>query len=237
MKTVKILHLLPNLLNLYGEYANLTVLKYYLECNGYQTEIVPWENGEFDITGYDLVYIGSGTEENMLLALERLLPYKEVLCEAINNNVRLLATGNSMILFGSLVKTKNAELTALNIFDYSARESDERYSGDVITKDSTGKLCVGYINTSFTICCTEADEYELLLHPFGENTPCFCGARKNNLFAVALTGPYLVKNPHILEGYLEAITGEKLIIPQDSNIKKAYEFTLHSLKEHLKKKG
>ena len=60
---MKILHFYPDLMSLYGSYANVAVLRRYLEAlgNSVAVETVrPGENADF--AGADFVFLGAGTE-------------------------------------------------------------------------------------------------------------------------------------------------------------------------------
>ena len=67
---INVLHLYYDLLNLYGENANTRSIKYNLELNKIKVNIdLKSLNDEIDFNKYDLIYIGSGSEDNMKLAL------------------------------------------------------------------------------------------------------------------------------------------------------------------------
>ena len=72
---IRILHIYPELLNLYGEYANLSILTRYLIEEGMEVEVTPLAFGEPLPTGYDMFYLGCGTESASLRALNALRPY------------------------------------------------------------------------------------------------------------------------------------------------------------------
>ena len=59
-KTLKILYLYPDMLELYGDYGNIQVLKYRLEKRGVYCEIDRYSIGDNnpDFTEYDLVFAG-----------------------------------------------------------------------------------------------------------------------------------------------------------------------------------
>ena len=61
---IKIGHLYPYELTLYGENGNLKALKYALEQKDIEVEITSInKEDDFDIKTYDFVYIGSGRPE------------------------------------------------------------------------------------------------------------------------------------------------------------------------------
>ena len=55
MKEIKILHLFPRLLSLYGEYGNVSVLRRTLEDHGFAVTVETYENGELILDGYDFI--------------------------------------------------------------------------------------------------------------------------------------------------------------------------------------
>ena len=74
--SIRILHLFPDLMNLYGDYANLSILTHYMQLEGCPIDVTS-SNTPVDPAGFDLVYIGCGTERSSLRALELLLPFKD----------------------------------------------------------------------------------------------------------------------------------------------------------------
>ena len=67
----KIIHFYPHLMNLYGSYANLTVLRRYLELLGHSVDVVtvaPGENAQ--LSDADFIFMGAGTERSQKAALQ-----------------------------------------------------------------------------------------------------------------------------------------------------------------------
>lgn len=60
MKELKILYLYPDILELYGDYGNIQVLRYRLEQRGFQSTIEPYSIGDTppDFKSYDLIFSG-----------------------------------------------------------------------------------------------------------------------------------------------------------------------------------
>ena len=81
---INILHLYYDLLNLYGENGNIKALKKHLEEQNIKVNIEFLTlNDKIDFKKYDFVYIGSGTEKNLNLALKDLIKYKKSIKEYI----------------------------------------------------------------------------------------------------------------------------------------------------------
>ena len=72
-----ILHLYPEFMSLYGEYANLAVLRRHLEALGVTVSLRAAAAGEApDFAGADMIYMGAGTERGQKRAMEGLLPHR-----------------------------------------------------------------------------------------------------------------------------------------------------------------
>lgn len=226
MKEIKILHLFPRLLSLYGEYGNVAVLKAALEEKGYPVTVTACEDGSADYDEYDFIYMGSGTEDNLIAALERLLPHRDAIAAAIENKV-WLATGNAMALFGKTL----AEKPALEIFGYETAIDDKRYLGDVLTAGEPQTL--GFINNSCRFTGIETPLQELYLNKTLGNDKASPaeGIRKNHFFGTQLIGPFLVKNPHYLAQMMQLLTGQSCPPDRSSYGSKAYEVALSELRK------
>ncbi len=232
MKEIKILHLLPNLLSLYGEYANISVLKYYLEKNSYNVSVTHCENDFSRIDGYDLIYIGSGTEDNIIHAIKLLAPFREEIRKSIENGALWLSTGNSLALFGKSVNTHEGNaVDALDIFPFTVNEEFQRFTGDVMTKEICGAPLIGYVNNSYCFNGISSPFSVLTLNSTlgSDKKSGNDGYSFKNFISTSLTGPLLVKNPHFTEYIMEKITGEKISIPAEDNIKKAYKLSSEQL--------
>ena len=67
---LKILHFYPDLMSLYGSYANVSILKRTLEEMGNTVTVERVElGGDADLTHADFVYMGAGTERAQKAAL------------------------------------------------------------------------------------------------------------------------------------------------------------------------
>ena len=236
MKEIKILHLFPRLLSLYGEYGNVAVLEKVLRESGHDVTVTGWENGDLDLTGFDFVYVGSGTEDNLLDAVKRLAPHAAAICAAIEGGQQWLATGNAMTLFGKTISRRGTESQGLGCFGYTTEINEhKRFLGDIVTKPIFGAACIGFVNTSCIYRGVENPLLELVLNPQLGNDKAsnLDGIRSGNFLGTQLIGPVLVKNPHFLTAVIEAITGEAPTLSPDSNICKAYQISVTELQARI----
>ena len=232
MKEIRILHLFPKLLSLYGEYGNVAVLRRTLENMGNTVTVDTYENGKLTLEGYDFIYVGAGTEDNLLEAIRRLMPYKQAISASIEANTLWLATGNAMTLFGATVSRFDQTTDALGCFDYATAIYDnKRYLGDVLTADGF----VGFVNTSsvYQGITTPLLNLQLGAKLGNDKISSGSGIREKNFYGTELIGPVLVKNPHFLAHICQEITGEAVQLPKDSYVQKAYDVALAELTKRL----
>ena len=236
MKEIKILHLFPRLLSLYGEYGNVAVLEKFLKEAGHSVTVTGWEKGDLDLTGYDFIYVGSGTEDNLLEAVKRLAPHADAIAASIAGGQQWLATGNAMTLFGKTITRKGVETAALGCFGYNTELNEQkRFLGDAVTAPLFGAPCIGFINNSCIYRGMDAPLLELVLNPQLGNDKASNqdGLTVNHFKGTQLIGPVLVKNPHFLTAVMEAITGIPVTLGEDNNIVKAYKISVAELQARI----
>ena len=225
MKIV-IAHLYYDLMNLYGESGNVRALIKYLEREGIDVVVEFISIGDkFDFTKYDLVYIGSGTEENQILALKDLMKHKDALKCAIENDLFVLATGNSYELFGkSLTLLDGTKIACLNIFDYSAKETDFRIIDEAVFKSSkvSGPL-IGFQNHKSVIKDNKKPMFSVITgtgsYPGSDGE----GFNYKNFYGTYLIGPLLIRNPHFTKYLILKLIGKEINSDTDFLEEKAYD--------------
>ena len=236
MKEIRILHLFPKRLSLYGEYGNVAVLAKTLRDLGNQVEVLSYEGGDLSFAAVDMVYVGAGTEEAIVEANAILAPFKERVANAVADGVPFLATGNAMALFGKELTLDGNKTAALGAFAYATEmSSKKRYLGDVLAKDVNGDVYVGFINTGCVFTGTDKPAMELLLEKTLGNDKVTSaeGYHDGSFYGTQLIGPVLTKNPHLLSTFVKILTGEEYTPDTDSNLQKAYEIAKRELTGRL----
>ena len=101
---LKILHFYPDLMSLYGSYANVSILKQTLEEMGNTVTVERVElGGDADLTHADFVYMGAGTERAQKAALLYFSKLGDAVKAAADAGVTMLFAGNSMELLGKTI--------------------------------------------------------------------------------------------------------------------------------------
>ena len=240
---VHILHVYPDLMSLYGSYANVAVLRRYLEGLGCAVTVETLAPGAgAEIGKADFLYMGAGTERSQRAAMADFARFGEAVKSAANDNAVMLFAGTAMELLGRTVTTAGGEVyEGIGLADFTAVQKDRRLTGDVYGHTELyPEAVVGFMNKCAVISGVET--------PLLTGTDMGWGNEKEkgpegfhwkNVFASELTGPLLVKNPKLLETVAAAIyarRGEALPLerPRDDWAEKGYAVTEEQLKMRVK---
>lgn len=194
---IKILHLYYDIMNLYGDYGNVSILKKHFEDQGFEVILDKKTIGEeVKIDEYDFIFIGSGTERNLDVVLEDIKKYKDKLKEFIDKEKVILLTGNSFEMFGKSIDSKEA----LGIFDYETKREKDRKTSDIIYKSKfLDEKIVGFVNKCTNIYHNNNPFFEVYFG-IGENeNNDYEGVKYKNLYGTHISGPILVRNPEFLK--------------------------------------
>ena len=209
----KIVHFYPDLMSLYGSYANVSVLRRYLEALGHTVTVRPVRPGEdADIAGADFLFMGAGTERAERFAAEDFARYGAAVKAAAEDGCAMLFAGTAMELLGSSVTGKDGDAFAgIGLAAFSTVQGSRRIVGDVYgATDLFPEAVVGFMNKCGTIRGVETPLLTGLSMGFGneaEKGPE--GFHWKNVFASELTGPILVKNPRLLDAVIAAVCGRR----------------------------
>lgn len=232
---MKLYHLFPDLMDLYGDRGNLLVLRQRLTQQGQEAEIVPLRPGESpDLSQAGLLYAGPGTEPALQAALEHLRPLLPALREALAGGVPMLFTGNSWLCLGQSLTTPDGQsLEGLGLLDFQVTQTRERYTHDAIALPQADGLpqspTVGFQNRCDQVTGVERPLFTMEMGAGNCPGSPLEGLRDHNLLATHLIGPLLVKNPHLLD-YVSALLGGQPQTPADPEAALAYQVTLEALR-------
>lgn len=234
---MKLLHLYHDIMNLYGEYANVSALERIISNSGENVEVDRISLGDTaDLQVYDFIYIGSGTEDNQKHVLEDFAKYKDSLAEYINSNKPALFTGNSFEMLGkTIIDCNGKEYEGLGIFDFQVIEQNKRrVTADIVyTADFLNKPVVGFVNKCSEINGIDSHLFQVKYGIGDSKDSTNEGIRRNNFFGTHVTGPILIKNPHLLLYIAQLISnntsGFAVSTEHLQRENSAYEITLREL--------
>jgi len=235
-----ILHLYPDCMSLYGEYANVKVLRRHLEAIGVAVtvETALFEDAP-DFERADFIYMGAGTERTQKAALTALLPYKAAFRAAVARGAVVLFTGNAMEALGASVADAAGKVwPGLGMADFTTTETDSRDPGDVLAHTSLlDSWVVGFMNKCSVTHGVPTPLFDRLEQGKGNEAlpgPEPEGYVSGNVFATHLTGPLLVKNPDFTDLLIRRIFAAKgwelpEKLPDLPYEREAYEVTVKEL--------
>ncbi len=232
---MKLLHLYHDIMNLYGDYANILALQRILGNSGEEVTVDRLSLSDTaTLDDYDFIFIGSGTEKNQKVVLEDFQQYKDQLAAYIASGKPVLMTGNSFEMLGrSITDGDGKTYDGLGLYDFTVTEiRSKRYTTDIIaTPCFSDQPLVGFINKSSMIRGVKTPMNTVTFGIGNNDDEMTEGVVDKHFYGTHITGPVLQKNPHFLIHIAELILGRK---PADDHLayeKKGYENTLQKLSE------
>ena len=203
-KSIKILYLYPDMLELYGDYGNIQVLKYRIESRGYKAIIDRYSIGDDapNFNDYDIVFAGGGADNEQSILAEDLVKYKDNIKDAVNNGVFFLLICGAYQLFGKYYKGVEGNIIpGLEVFDYYTVANPDRKKrciGNIVIETKMGNV-IGFENhggQTFDISNSFGNVLFGNGNKFGDSEEGFF---ENNVIATYLHGPLLSKNPELCD--------------------------------------
>lgn len=231
-KVLRLAHLYPRLMNLYGDRGNILCLCRRCEARDIELVVEELDLGEpLDPTAYDLIFIGGGQDREQRRIAEDLAAAKgEALRRAAEDGVAMLAVCGGYQLFGSYYRTAAGDdlpgIAVLDAWTAHPGEGARRCIGDVAARWEGGTL-VGFENHGGrTYLGSGTRPLARVERGFGNNGGDGTeGAVYRNVYGTYLHGALLPKNPrftdHILRLALERRYGRVELAPLDDSIEEA----------------
>lgn len=229
MKTLKIGHLYPKLLNIYGDGGNILTLKKRCEWRGINVIIDEIGIGD-SISEHDLYFIGGGQDSQQIEVSKEIQKHKEFLTKERDRGAVFLGICGGYQLFGHYYQPHNGEkLMGISLLDAYTVAGDNRFIGNVTIKSDyiNPNSLVGFENHSgLTYLQGDTEPLGKVIIGNGNNGKDKTeGARYKNVFGTYIHGSFLPKNVHFADYLIELALGEKLE-PLDDNIEKQTHISL-----------
>lgn len=236
---MKLLHLYYDIMNLYGDYANISAVERLFKLLGtdVSTDRKTFKDN-VTLSDYDFIYIGSGTEKNRNAVMKDFRRFSDDIKSCIENNKVILMTGNSFEMLGKSVTDSSGRTEdALGIFSFTTTEQNKtRQTGDAIfTMEGTDKKLVGFINKCSCIEGIDTPLFSVEMGMGNTDEDKHEGIRKNNFFGTHLTGPILIKNPYFLCCIASLISGKEITASEKTMAHEiaGYNVTLSELTKRI----
>jgi CobQ-like glutamine amidotransferase family enzyme len=203
---LKLVHLYPSEMNIYGDRGNMLTLIQRLDWRDIETEVINIGlKDDFDFTTADIIFAGGGQDRGQGLVAADLGRRADNLKQAAKAGVVMLVICGTYQLFGRAFTTLEGEkLPGIGLFGAETFGSTERLIGNCVIESDYGRL-VGFENHSGqTKLDSDQPALGKVLKGNGNNSLSGEeGARLNNVHGTYLHGPLLPKNPRLADHLLE----------------------------------
>ena len=199
---LKILHLYPKEMNLYGDHGNVLALVKRCEWRGIKTEVIEHEPGEPIPDDIDIIFGGGGQdfEQNKIEKdLHDIAPKLKQYVEA--GTPTLLICGLYQ-LFGNYFETAEGQkIQGIGVLDFSTKAGPERLIGNIVINTPDFGEVVGYENHSgLTTLGKDLSAFGTVIKGYGNNGKDEIeGVHYKNCIGTYLHGPVLPKNPRVAD--------------------------------------
>ena len=213
VKPLTIVHLFPELLNLYGDGGNVIALTRRLQWRGLPVEVREIGMGDaMDFAQADIVFIGGGADREQMIVKDAMVARKSELSAYVADGGVLLAVCGGYQFLGHSYAMDDVVVEGLGVIDMETVRGEGRLIGNaVIQSDICDAPIVGFENHGgrTTLGPDAKPLGRVLGKTFGNNgEDGFEGAHQGNLIGTYLHGPLLPKNPQVAD-YLIAQAYER----------------------------
>lgn len=224
---IRIGHLYPDMLNLYGDRGNIIALTSRMMSRGIDVQTSAITMGKaFNADDYDILFIGGGQDFEQDVLLDDLKKGKDVeIKKAIQNGVPMLAICGGYQMLGKYYKTYDGKmLEYMGALDFYTEGKEERMIGNYAYKTKEGIEVVGFENHSGrTYLGKGVEPLGTVIKGYGNNgTDGTEGIRFKNTFGTYSHGPVLPKNPGfadlIISKAVENKYGKSDLVPLDDSL-------------------
>ena len=200
---IKIMHLYPDLLNLYGDRGNIECLKRRLLWRGIDAEVVSYtcDDTGFDISDIDIVFLGGGSDREQKIVCSRLLRHKSELHDFVEGGGSLVAVCGGYQLLGKYYKLEDETIQGLEILNIYTEQGKKRLIGNIVLEaDFIDQKIVGFENHGGRTYIGSHKPLGKVVYGYGnEENAGVEGVVYKNVVATYLHGPLLPKNPKLCD--------------------------------------
>lgn len=208
---LRIAHLYPKLLNIYGDGGNVLTLKKRCEWRNIGVNIDEINVGD-SISEHDIYFIGGGQDLQQIEVSKELQKHKEFLTAERDRGAVFLGICGGYQLMGHYYQPHEGDkLMGISLLDAYTVAGNKRFIGNVTanTEYVTPNTLVGFENHSgLTYLQGDTKPLGTMLVGNGNNGQDKTeGARFKNVFGTYMHGSFLPKNVHFADYMIELALG------------------------------
>ena len=234
-RTLRIAHLYPELLNLYGDGGNILVLRKRLEWRGIGCEVREVHiDDRPSFSDVDIVFIGGGSDREQRIVCEHLLAERSELAAYVEDGGVLAAVCGGYQLLGHSYLMGDEKVEGLSLVDLYTDRGSPRLIGNIaIESRISAQPIVGYENHGGRTHLGEGVEpLGRVVHGHGNDGESgYEGCLYKNIVGTYIHGPLLPKNPGVADDLigraLERRCGDATLEPLDDAFELAANDTMY----------
>lgn len=212
-REINIIHLYPDLLNLYGDKGNIASLVKRLEWRGIDANVteVCDRDARIDFDNADIVFIGGGPDKEQDVVCEILKRQKDAFSEYTESGGVVLAACGGFEILGKYYYSNDVKNEGVGILDIYTEPSDKRLISNVVLDcDLFEQKIVGFENHAGRMKIGSCKPLgRVLLGNGNDGMSGYEGVVYKNVIATYLHGPILPKNPMLCDYVLNAALKKK----------------------------
>lgn len=234
-RTLRIAHLYPELLNLYGDGGNILVLRKRLEWRGIGCEVREVHiDDRPSFSDVDIVFIGGGSDREQRIVCEHLLAERSELAAYVEDGGVLAAVCGGYQLLGHSYLMGDEKVEGLSLVDLYTDRGSPRLIGNIAIENRiSAQPIVGYENHGGRTHLGEGVEpLGRVVHGHGNDGESgYEGCLYKNIVGTYIHGPLLPKNPgvadYLIGRALERRCGDATLEPLDDAFELAANDTMY----------
>lgn len=217
---IKIVHLYPSEMNIYGDTGNRIILEKRLEWRGVPYKTVLVGMGDKIPTDASIILGGGGQDAGQQLVERDLSKKKATLRQmARDGKVMIMVCGMYQLFGETFITSAGVNIKGAGILPVYTEAGTKRIIGNIVVESPVGEL-VGYENHSGRTYLDEnCASLGLVKRGTGNNDKDRTeGARIYNVFGTYMHGPILSKNPHFADELLKLAMGVTSLKPLNDEL-------------------
>ncbi len=222
-RALRVAHLYPELLNLYGDSGNILVLRKRMEWRGIACDVREVHVGEHPSLGdVDIAFIGGGSDREQRIVCDYLLEVRADLAAFVEDWGVLGAVCGGYQLLGHSYLMGDEEVRGLSLVDLYTDRASPRLIGNIAVESRISpQPIVGYENhAGRTHLGSGVEALGRVLHGHGnDGMSGEEGCLYKNVVGTYVHGPLLPKNPavadYLISRALDRRYGSSLLEPLD----------------------
>ena len=205
MMELKIGHLYPDLLNLYGDRGNIQCMVQRSRWRGIGAEAIAFQMEDtVDFTDIDIVLLGGGSDREQRIVCHKLKQIQNDFQAFVDSGGVVLAVCGGYQFLGKYYQTSDGKIDGLGLVDFYTEQKQGRLIGNIVLKSDLFQMpVVGFENHGGRTYIGDAQPFGRVLSGYGNDGESgYEGVLYKNVIGTYLHGPLLPKNPQVCDWLL-----------------------------------